>query len=138
MPFKMHKIIFFPRKKIIKKKYVCLSYLIFQTCYLSITHFLFLFGLIILLTFPGTQRVKEKTQQTNTQFKILVLILSASIEDSDDPARAFAARTGILLPFSSLGQGPVEFWEKTFGPSKLGKLDGLKQPDRHFKWIKKI
>ena len=30
MPFKMHKIIFFPEKKIIKKKLVCLPYLIFS------------------------------------------------------------------------------------------------------------
>ena len=43
MPFKMHKIILFPDKKIIKK-YVCLPYLKFSDL-LPEMHLFFLFGL---------------------------------------------------------------------------------------------
>ena len=45
MTFKMHKIIFFPEKKIIKKKYVYLPYLKFLDP-LPQTHIFYFFGLI--------------------------------------------------------------------------------------------
>ena len=48
MPFKMHKIIFFPEKKI--KKCVCLPYLKFSDL-LPETHIYFLFGLKLFFSF---------------------------------------------------------------------------------------
>ena len=52
MPFKMHKIIFFPKKNIFKKKYVCLTYLKFSDM-LPKTHLFFHLALPLQSLFTG-------------------------------------------------------------------------------------
>ena len=67
---------------------------------------------------------KKNTRKHNTQEGQKVSPIPAgdskaarNKQDKDKP--------GISLPFWSQGQGPVEFEEKAFGPSKLGNLDAV-------------
>ena len=42
-----------------------------------------------------------------------------------------------IVRLSEVGtRGLLNLGKKVFGPLKLGKFDGLKELDRHYKWIK--
>ena len=67
MPFKMHKIIFFQKKKIIRKKYVCLPYLKFSDL-LPETHLIIFFIGPYQQTKKKVASSKERVSEENKKF----------------------------------------------------------------------
>ena len=78
----------------------------------------------------GSLRTGVRPPDKNVLLKFMLLFVNQNI--CCEYWRIYTTR--YFLPFYSQGQGPVEFGEISFEPSKLGRLDSIKKKlDLHFR-----